>query len=478
MDGTLKSWAVPKGPPYDLNERRLAMATEDHPMEYAKFEGLIPRGEYGGGTVMVWDIGTYELMDGNYWQGKLHVFLNGKKLKGEWILVKSHNRDEKGNAWFFIKGGQGMERLSQKEEDSSALTGRPMEKIAQDGDAVWHSNRADPKRGSLIEVGKDLNLESLPRAPVKFIEPMLADAVAKLPYGSDDWMYEIKLDGYRCLAGKDSRGVRLWSRRQNLFTEDFPGVAQASADLPSDTLIDGEVVALDGQGRMSFNLLQHRSQANTIRFYAFDLLIYRGRSTLGLELSKRRELLAQVVASLGESIQMSESFEADSAELPRVAKQLGFEGVVAKRKHSLYEPGKRSGAWVKYRMNKGQELVVGGYTPGNPFDALIVGYYQGDRFHFAAKVRNGFVPQVRRNIYEKFKGREVEECPFDNLPEKKSRTPWALTREEMKNCVWLKPELVAQIEFTEWTPDGHLRHAKFAGLREDKEPQEVVRELS
>ena len=130
MDGTLKSWAVPKGPPYDLNERRLAMATEDHPMEYAKFEGLIPRGEYGGGTVMVWDIGTYELMDGNYWQGKLHVFLNGKKLKGEWILVKSHNRDEKGNAWFFIKGGQGMERLSQKKEDSSALTGRSMEKIA------------------------------------------------------------------------------------------------------------------------------------------------------------------------------------------------------------------------------------------------------------------------------------------------------------------------------------------------------------
>jgi bifunctional non-homologous end joining protein LigD len=478
MDGTLKSWAVPKGPPYDLHERRLAMATEDHPMEYAKFEGLIPRGEYGGGTVMVWDIGTYELMDGNYWQGKLHVFLNGKKLKGEWILVKSHNRDEKGNAWFFIKAGQGTERLSQKKEDSSALTGRSMKKIALDGDAVWHSNRADPKRSSSIEVGTDLNLESLPRAPVKFIEPMLADAVAKLPYDSDDWMYEIKLDGYRCLAGKDSRGVRLWSRRQNLFTEDFPGVAQACADLPSDTLIDGEVVALDGQGRMSFNLLQHRSRANTIRFYAFDLLLYRGRSTLGLELSKRRELLAQVVASLGESIQMSESFKADSAELPRIAKQLGFEGVVAKRKHSLYEPGKRSGAWVKYRINKGQELVIGGYTAGNPFDALIVGYYQGDRLHFAAKVRNGFVPQVRRNIYEKFKGREAEECPFDNLPEKKSRTPWALTREEMKNCVWLKPELVAQIEFTEWTPDGHLRHAKFAGLREDKEPQEVVRELS
>src|SRR5258705_12879951 len=224
---------------------------------------------------------------------------------------------------------------------------------------------------------------------------MLADAVAKLPQDSSEWMYEIKLDGYRCLAGKDSHSVKLWSRRENLFTGDFPGVAQACADLPSDTLIDGEVVALDGQCRMSFNWLQHRSRANTIRFYVFDLLIYRGRSMLGLELSKRRELLAQVVASLGESIQMSESFEVDPAELPRIAKQLGFEGVVAKRKHSLYEPGKRSGAWLKYRINKGQELVIGGYTPGNPFDGLIVGYYQDNRPHFAAKARKRFVPHGR-----------------------------------------------------------------------------------
>jgi ATP-dependent DNA ligase len=173
---------------------------------------------------------------------------------------------------------------------------------------------------------------------------------------------------------------------------------------------------------------------------------------------------------------LSENIEAAPTDLIRVAKEFGFEGIVAKRKDSSYESGKRSGAWAKYRVNRGQEFVIGGYTPGNPFDALIVGYYQDGRLLYAAKVRNGFVPLVRREVGTKFKGLGIDTCPFANLPEKK-RTQWALTKEEMKNCVWLKPELVAQMEFTEWTPDGHLRHSKFVGLREDKEAQEVVREI-
>jgi bifunctional non-homologous end joining protein LigD len=160
----------------------------------------------------------------------------------------------------------------------------------------------------------------------------------------------------------------------------------------------------------------------------------------------------------------------------RVAKEFGFEGIVAKRKDSLYEPRERTGAWVKYRINRGQEFVIGGYTPDNPFDALIVGYYEGERLLYTAKVRNGFVSQVRREVASRFKELEIDTCPFVNLPERK-RTQWALTNEEMKNCVWLKPELVAQIEFTEWTPDGHLRHSKFVGLRDDKDAREVVREI-
>ena len=476
MDGTLKSWAVPKGPPYELNEKRLAMATEDHPMEYAKFEGTIPKGEYGGGTVMVWDIGTYELMDGNYWKGKLHLFLTGKKLKGEWILVKGDDRDGKKNIWYFIKAGTRMERLSEKKEDSSALTGRSLEKIAKARDAVWHSNRSNSNKPVEIDRYSDSDLEALPQARVKFVQPMLAEAAPKLPKDADEWMYEIKLDGYRCLVGKSSRAVKLWSRRGNLFTSDFPDIARAGADLPEDTLIDGEVVAFDEHGRAAFNLLQHhRSGASAIRFYAFDLLIYRGRSVVGLELSRRRKLLAAAIDPLNESIQLSESFEAEPAELIRIAKQLGLEGIVAKRRRSLYEPGKRSGSWIKYKVNKGQELVIGGYTRDNPFDALVVGYYQDGKLLYAGKVRNGFVPRVRRELATRLKNLQTDICPFVNLPEKK-RTQWALTAEEMKKCVWLRPELVAQIEFTEWTPDNHLRNSKFLVLREEKDPKDAIRE--
>jgi len=476
MGGTLKSWAVPKGPPYELNERRLAMATEDHPMEYARFEGTIPKGEYGGGTVMVWDIGTYELMDGNYWKGKLHVFLDGKKLKGEWILVKGDDRNGKGNTWFLIKAGTQMERPSEKKENSSALSGRTLEKIAAAGDAVWHSNRSSSQKTSGINRGADVNLERLPHARVEFIQPMLAETASELPKASHEWIYEIKLDGYRCLAGRDARGAKLWSRRGNLFTRDFPSIAQACASLPSDTLIDGEVVALDEQGRVSFNLLQHRrARASAIRLYAFDILIYRGHSTVGLELLERRRLLAQILGQLSEGIQLSESFEVEPAELVAVAKKLGLEGIIAKRKRSLYEPGKRSGAWIKYKANKGQEFVIGGFTRGNPFDAVVVGYYQDGRLLYAGKVRNGFVPHVRRELASRLKPLEINSCPFADLPEKK-RTQWALTKEEMKKCVWLEPKLVAQIEFTEWTPDGHLRQSTFAGLRKDKDAKDIVRE--
>ena len=476
MSGTLKSWAVPKGPPYELNERRLAVAVEDHPMDYAKFEGIIPRGEYGGGTVMVWDIGTYELIDGNYWQGKLHIFLSGKKLKGEWVLVKDAGRDGKDNVWYCIKAGASVAPPSIDEEDSSALSRRSMDEIAGAADAVWHSNRNGSDAIVQTDSASDETLGPLPKGKVKFIEPMFAKSVTELPQDRRAWVYEVKVDGYRCLVGKDHSAVKLWSRRGNLFNRDFPGLARACAVLPADTLVDGEVVALDQQGRTSFNLLQHRrSQASAIRFYAFDLLVYKGHSTINLEISERHDLLAQALANVDGDVQLMQRFETVPAELIRAAKRLGFEGIIAKRRDSLYEPGKRSGAWVKYKINQGQEFVIGGYTPGHPFDAVIVGYYRDGQLIYAAKVRNGFVPRIRREVAKRLKALETEVCPFANLPEKK-RTAWALTKEEMKKCVWIRPELVAQIEFTEWTPDGHLRLATFTGLREDKTSQEVVRE--
>jgi bifunctional non-homologous end joining protein LigD len=475
MSGTLKSWAVPKGPPYDLHERRLAVATEDHPMEYARFEGVIPRGEYGGGTVMVWDIGTYELIDGNVWQGKLHVFLSGKKLKGEWVLVKGDERNGKDNTWYLIKAGNETTRPTPRQEDSSALTGRSMSRIAEAADAVWHSNRDGAGREPPAKEGYDLRVDELPEGSADFIEPMLARSVATLPSARDRWLYEIKLDGYRCLAGKSARGVKLWSRRGNSLTRDFPSIARACARLPQGTLIDGEIVAMDDQGRPSFNLLQHhRSNASAIRYYPFDLLVYRNRSLAGEELWRRRQLLAEVVAPLDDSVQLSETFDAEPGELVRVARELGLEGIIAKRKDSVYEAGKRSGAWLKHKINRSREFVIGGYTPGNPFDALIVGYYQRNALYFAAKVRNGFVPHSRREVFKNLQPLEQGSCPFINLPEKK-RTQWALTAEEMKKCRWVEPALVGQIEFAEWTPDGHLRQASFAGLAAGKEARRITR---
>jgi bifunctional non-homologous end joining protein LigD len=475
LGGTLKSWAVPKGPPYDLHERRLAMATEDHPMEYAKFEGIIPKGEYGGGTVMVWDIGTYELIDGNYWKGKLHISLSGKKLKGEWVFVKGHDEDGKENIWYLIKTGAPMARRSERKENSSALTGRTFEQIAKAEDAVWHSHRNGQQQSS--EKNRPiLELESLPKIRAAFKEPMLARPVSELPADVKDWLYEIKLDGYRCLIGKSRNKVTLWSRRGNTFTKQFPLIAQACNGLEPNTLIDGEIVAVDDDGRVSFNLLQHhRSKARAVQFYAFDLLVYKGRRLTGVPLQTRREFLREALSTVGDPIRLSEAFETALADLIRVAREQSLEGIIAKRKDSSYESGKRSGAWLKYRINRGQEFVIGGYTPDHPFDALIVGYYEGENLYYVGKVRNGFVHQVRKEVYRKFKGLETDAYPFANLPARK-RTIWALTKKEMKNCRWLKPELVAQFEFAEWTPDGHLRHSKFVGLRDDKDPWTVRRD--
>ena len=281
---------------------------------------------------------------------------------------------------------------------------------------------------------RDLN--ALPKAKIQFIEPMYALSVQNIPEGKD-WLYEVKFDGYRCLACRDSTKVTLWSRRETLFTEQFPHIARACERLPPDGLLDGEIVALDENGRVSFNLLQHhRSKAQALLFYAFDVLIYRGHSLLKVPLEVRRKALGSIFKEgNADLVSLSESVDAAAAELMRVAREFGFEGVIAKRKDSYYEPGKRSGAWLKYRINQGQEFVVGGYTLGNPIDALIVGYYQDGKLLYAAKVRNGFVPHLRREVANRLKGLEADACPFANLPERK-RTQWGVDqRGDEKLCV-------------------------------------------
>jgi DNA ligase D-like protein (predicted ligase) len=310
-----------------------------------------------------------------------------------------------------------------------------------------------------------------------FVEPMECAIVSKLREGLD-WVYEVKLDGYRGIAVKSDDKVSLFSRRRKLFNQQYPYIVEALSNLPNGIVIDGEIVALDDSGRPEFNLLQnYRRDAGRIRYFVFDLLCYQNRDTTCLPLIERRELLRSVKFQ-SPRIQFLDFLETSAANMVAAAKQQGLEGVVAKRKDSLYQPGRRTGAWVKYRINQGQEFVIGGYFPGpHGFDSIIVGYYESKDLMYVARTRNGFVPASRRQVFSKLKHLVTPECPFVNLPEtKKSRFGEELNADKMKKAVWLKPEIVAQIEFLEWTDADHLRHSKFVGLRDDKDPRSVVKE--
>lgn len=325
----------------------------------------------------------------------------------------------------------------------------------------------------------DASLNALPRARMRFIEPMLARLVSHLPAG-DDWSYELKLDGYRAVVMRTARTTTIFSRRGNKLNDKFSQLANAFDFLPAGTIIDGEIVALDDRGRPSFAALQTSlSKRATLYFYAFDLLAYQGRETLNLPLSDRRALLENdALRKMKEPVRLSAVLQAAPGTIINAVRQAGLEGVVAKRLNSRYESGERTDAWLKYKTNQRQELVIGGYKPGqNSFESLLVGYYEDRKLMFVAKIKNGFVPALRREVAKAFKGLETDECPFANLPEPKSaRRGEALTADVMKKMRWLKPKLVAQIEFTEWTKGNHLRHSKFVGLRHDKNPKEVTRE--
>ncbi|PYT64994.1 MAG: hypothetical protein DMG39_30485 [Acidobacteria bacterium] len=320
-------------------------------------------------------------------------------------------------------------------------------------------------------------LDALPKTEASFVEPMECLSVSKLPEGLE-WLWEIKLDGYRALAVKSGTGVTLFSRRRKSLNRQFPYIVEALADLPSGT-VDGEVVAIDDSGRPHFNLLQNfRAEASRIQYYIFDVLCWKDRDLTRVPMVERRKLLKSVVVIRDKRIRIADYFEAAPKDLPSAVREQGLEGIIGKRKDSLYQPGKRSGAWIKYRVNRGQEFVIGGYFPGpHGFDSLIVGYYDGDDLMYVARTRNGFVPASRRQVFSKFKHLVTPACPFVNLPEtRRSRFGEELNGEKMKKAVWLRPEIVVQIEFLEWTEADRLRHAKFVGLREDKNPRNVGKE--
>ncbi len=441
LGGTLKSWAVPKGMPYKRAEKHLAVAVEDHPLAYADFEGVIPKGQYGGGTVMVWDKGTYDVPSGHPAKdlaaGKLHFVLHGEKLKGEWTLIR---RDAEN--WLLIKSGESMRPVSQKKENESAITGRTMEGIARE--------------------------QQRQKARISFHPPMLATLVSEPPRG--DWRYELKFDGYRALALKDGTNVRLLSRNGKPLH--FPEIAEAVAALPGESMaLDGEIVALDSQGRPSFQQLQSREMGKeppALFFYIFDLLAEAGADLQKEPLHQRRTRLQKVLKGVVDPLRFSAEIHGDPRELLREVRNRGLEGIIGKKADSIYESGRRSRQWIKLKCVQEQEFVIGGYTPPAGtrlhFGALLVGYYRGGYLQFAGKVGTGFTAKTLAKLYHKLQSLKYDACPFQALPS------------AVRKANWVEPTLVCQIRFSEWTRDGKLRQGAFLGLRNDKNAREVIRE--
>ena len=521
LEGVLKSWALPKGLPWKRGEKHLAVEVEDHPIEYEDFEGVIPEGQYGGGTVMLWDRGTYYVYGEqplkSLREGKLHLLLDGKKAKGEWTLVRIRGREGEKNQWLILKTGDDAKPISAKLDDQSVKTDRTMKRIAETRDAEWQSNRVEGQSATsrfkarireavkkkVKEVGRDRRARrgitpdevpgrpggpslpsDLPAAKPRFIDPMKAKLVEKPPTAGN-WIYELKFDGIRLIAVKDHKKVSLLSRNQNDLSGRFPEIVQAVKNLPSDEcVLDGEVVALDEEGRSSFQLLQAREmdgRKSPIYFYAFDLLQLNGKTLVSLPLEVRKNVLESLCADAGNPIRYSGAIGGDANQLLKEVRRRGIEGIISKLRNSVYEPGRRSGAWIKLKCVNEQEFVIGGYTPPQGarkyFGAILVGYYDGDDLVFAGKVGTGFTAKSLARLHKKFQGERRADCPFVDLPSKQNGE-WVLgiTPSMMKKMRWTNPKFVAEIKFAEWTRDGKLRAPVFLGLREDKKPFEVVRE--
>jgi bifunctional non-homologous end joining protein LigD len=381
------------------------------------------------------DAGTSELIEGNYEKGYLDLFFSGKEVKGEFVL-----REAGGGMWELEKRG----RATKARGEAARVESFGAQAARQLGGVNFHS---------------------LSQAAPAFIKPMECKLVAALPEGKG-WTYELKLDGYRVIAVKKGGAVQLLSRYGNGLTQRFAGIAAAlrRASVP-DAVLDGEVVALDEQGRPSFQELQNSgSTRRPIVYYVFDLLNYGGRDLQGLPLQRRREALQGIAQDFAEPVRLAPALDAGLPALLAEIRRRGLEGLVAKRADSLYEAGKRSGAWRKYRINQREEFAIGGYLPGRNFlDAVLVGRFEGKQLQFVKKVRNGFVRRTREQVWRTIEPLRSGRCPFVNLPEAGERRG-AVTVSEMKRYVWVKPEVRCEVEFEEWTRGGRLRHAAFRQL--------------
>jgi bifunctional non-homologous end joining protein LigD len=453
LDGVLLSWAVTKGPSLDPADKRLAVRTEDHPLDYGNFEGIIPQGEYGGGTVMLWDRGTWTPLGDPHEgleQGKLHVRLDGERMKGGWMLVRIRGKpNEKRENWLLIKEDDeaaSRERELTADHDTSVKSGRSMNDIAQ--------GKAPRRKTAKAQ---------LP-APRK---PQLATLVDTPPSGRD-WLHELKYDGYRCLIAIADAQVRCYTRNGHDWTDRFSSLIPSALALPVDSaLIDGEVVVLDTRGHASFAALQQALKSKApLTFFAFDLLELNGEDTGRLAQHERKSRLAEIVATFGEqtAIYYSEHVRGEGAAVFEKLCGEGFEGIVSKRADVPYRSG-RSRSWLKVKCAKRQEFVIGGWTPSDKregFRSLLVGHYRGKDLIYAGRVGTGFDAQRLNSLSARFKPLARKTSPF-------SATPAAVAR----TARWITPKLVAEIAYSELTGDGILRHPSFIALREDRDPLSV-----
>jgi bifunctional non-homologous end joining protein LigD len=466
MGGVLVSWAIPKGPTLNPAERRLAAHVEDHPVDYFDFEGLIPKGEYGGGTVMVWDWGTYELEEATtpeeaLRRGEIKFRLNGQKLKGRYALVRTRSDKD----WLLIKKRDeaadpnfDIESLSY-----SVKTGRTREQIEAGQDAVWSSRRD--------EGGGRIDLEQAEQAPMpQTLEPMKATLV-KEAFDNDRWFFEVKWDGVRVLAFVDNGTARLQTRTGHSANDRYPELAGLSRAVNlKQAILDGEVVALDPDGRPSFQLLQNRGrEAAPIQYVIFDLLYADGRLLLKVPLEDRKRLLQNVLRQSA-TFRVSDHVVGSGRAFFAAAQKKRLEGIVAKLRDSPYQPGVRSHAWLKIKALLQQEVVIGGFTAPRAgrkyFGALIVGVYEDGRLVYTGHVGTGFTEQTLKSVYEALKPLVRKTCPFEGTPPHANEKP-----------TWVKPQLVGEVKFGEWTRDGRMRQPVFLGLRDDVDPRTVRREV-
>jgi bifunctional non-homologous end joining protein LigD len=519
--GVFKSWAVTKGPSYVVADKRLAVEVEDHPIEYGGFEGTIPKGQYGGGTVMVWDQGTWEPVtdvDEGLRKGQLKFILHGKKLHGHWALIrmKGDRFGEKGkNNWLLIKEHDEYERTADDpaitdESPDSAVTGRTMEQIAAADDHTWNSyvpekkppaNRSlltrrtnapkaqppgrpvppkeSPKPAAALVPDRENLLHDAPRERMPgFLSPELASSAEKPPEG-DEWLHELKLDGYRIQVHVDEKDgklrARLFTRKGLDWTHRMRDVAEAAAELPVHTaILDGEVVVLNEQGGSSFADLQaafEEGAPHPLTYYAFDLLHLDGHNLRNLPLERRKTLLEGLLQDHGVgTLRYSSHLRANGGAMFRRACEMGAEGIVSKLATSPWR-SERSRFWLKSKCVLQQEFVVGGFTPlssgGNGIGSLLLGYYSDGNLIYAGRAGTGFTRKTHELLRDRLDALRQAKPAFHELP-----------AEAKKDAIWVKPSTVIEARFAAWTSDNLVRQAAFLGLREDKDPKEVIRETA